>query len=1153
MRYIHILLLLCFFSQNSSAGIFSDIFYFTLFSPVDFTSRDNPEVILERNRANVLSIVHNRVESEARDTIISRIANTWAENHLNSSSKRIVSLLIGNAYDEPTPHEALQIRELVQLLLKSHFIILYDADSKTAPIIETEAPEHFRIGISARVNFDNSKVLSIPIPRIRTWTYQIASSALIAPNSPVGIGLYLDNFSFNKNQLITIFEPSFEGTTRATGLIELAKKLNTNTPPIYTHPSATVKNIIGSGKVSLSRVLFRKAIPKFNIDEEIRHSNAAHIHYYLDKFNRVSHHYDNLPYRIQSSIGLLGSDQPIPPSKDQASLKWIEQYPELSVLSYFLSETLYPVYSNGKGDLIREVSAPLAKRGAPSYGVIAEEPFTRHYKIPSYLTDLILTRNEEDRWHILTRPFFKIIHSVNREVIAGIGQHLIEEGGKTQAHKFLAFVGPSVYWLNKTHLLELPLPKKILSNISIPKTIDDFNTAASQSELEYSTKLITAPKPEDLEKARLALEERRREEERRRKEVEEKRQNELLIKMTALKRQLNETLTNSSSSHSIYVTELRSRLNSLWLRNLSKHFAGSIFLGIGNSESIFTDLELQELIELCKELNERNKLVIYDADSPAKAIIEKWINPRLRTGLTSQIQKANEKVLFIGNPYLRMQSMLLAKTFIISPSSTVGIALLIESYRNPEKSFMILDPLGQWPKTGLSDWQKNLDNGFMEEKIFESSRLRTSPLTRHEGSQIESIENDENKASADLKKDLIEITTLLNHSKTRVSETSPKNAIKTWWKSHFGKFKLSKENPSRETKRQNKGAQKSSDGPSKQSQSLDHSADLDLEEVLIPQLIEEKIERVESISKGLDQNPNPSLIGNEESNFTPRRTRLENLGIDYPSPLKPSVHERASTLVNDISGPHLFHGGSWNPVARDSLSRDRNFIPPYSAETFLESLSYESLLQLKESSDSYLKCIEYITHEQNNSSLPLLPGAVVFGSAKGSSLYAPLLSDTVLFFAESGFPIFTGGSGGYMQLANSIAKKKNVASIGIPLSGGRKSLINEKYVGVDQTHTILASGYEDRIPLLLHEKKAIIIAPGGPGTMKELATTLVHLSDFNQHESKTVILFVSNHYYQELFNWLMTLPFGYNLRNRMILISETNELKDIDFNRSNLP
>jgi len=181
---------------------------------------------------------------------------------------------------------------------------------------------------------------------------------------------------------------------------------------------------------------------------------------------------------------------------------------------------------------------------------------------------------------------------------------------------------------------------------------------------------------------------------------------------------------------------------------------------------------------------------------------------------------------------------------------------------------------------------------------------------------------------------------------------------------------------------------------------------------------------------------------------------------------------------------------------------------------------------------------------QSMKSLAAVPGgAVVFGSGSLEKEFVDLVYQSTRALASHGVTIATGGSGGFMEVANAAAFDAGAQSIGIPLGYG-SSIGSEKTVARDkQSLTITADGYETRIPLLLHNRQLYVFVPGGRGTMKELAATLVKMAA--ELDSPSRLVFVSDKYYRNLASWLAYSDLPEEINKKISLISSPEEMEKL--------
>ncbi len=138
------------------------------------------------------------------------------------------------------------------------------------------------------------------------------------------------------------------------------------------------------------------------------------------------------------------------------------------------------------------------------------------------------------------------------------------------------------------------------------------------------------------------------------------------------------------------------------------------------------------------------------------------------------------------------------------------------------------------------------------------------------------------------------------------------------------------------------------------------------------------------------------------------------------------------------------------------------------------------------------------------------PEAVVFGSGSLHKKSSPFVYQIAYELGRRGIGVATGGAGGAMLAANMGAWDAGAESIGIPITG-RNSLATEKKTFNEyQTATVEARDYDERIPWLLSGRQIVVVAPGGKGTMREIAAALVEL--FSNPNAPAVV-FLDKGYY----------------------------------------
>ncbi len=938
-------------------NVFSNAFQVTS----DLQSSRSSEQVLKTRMQYLSGYIKETQVSDGQKVVISLLSEAWANRHLKPWSGHFVTLLLGNPFDDFDEAESEQVAKIATLLVQSNCFVLYDADSKSAKVIEAAIAEEHRFGVTSKVHTTKGRLLSIPDPKIRAKIFRMPKAAIISPDSTVGIGLLIDSSIRNEKQKYLILNTPKYRERESIDHLARSLKANPTLPPVYASPVEAVDQAKAILKENYrSYFYWNPSISEFDIEKEIKNISSDMSKNLVNQAHLHDHFFDGLPYPIQRSISLIGKDSML--LDPLSEVRVLERFPIFAAFARVIAEKGYVLYSNGKGAIVREISRELIENKSLAYGISTVKSHRQFHHKPQYLSDEFLANSEDFRWHFLTHSPFIGVHSINEWIIEEIGNYLIEQGSQTESFRSIAFMGPAANWIQESHLFKFPFPKEIKLRMSLPDTSEDLKEKLRVAEKDY--KFLTLPKAEEHR--------------RRADSVGQEQANH--DKAFNLRERALEVL--SSSTQTEFRNELRSRLSSKWLNRFGRNLDKLVFLGMGSPKTSFDPRELQELIQLCRGLEEQGQIVTYDADSSAASIIEQYI-PEARLGFTSLPERAGNRILYIGNPFLRMKAMLAAKVLIISPSSVSGIGLLIEGQESEGKTFIIFDPMERWPKNGLARWSQSLDSGE---------------------------------------------------------------------------------------------------------------------------------------------------IG-----------RVENLGIKYTSIREPEVQPHANQILLRLDPKRQEH--FYSDYSLEGHSRkERRYFPEFSEMAFVKSLSDDSLGRLMRGMKSYSEGIDLLTHDNGKEKPLLASGAVVFGSSKGSPLYNPLFIDTVTYFAQKGLPIATGGSGGFMQVANSVAKIYGTASIGIPLSGAKQFLFRETREGFDQTHTIPVPDYEDRIPLLLYGKDVVIFAPGGVGTMKELATTLVQQGGGDFERSETSIFFVSQEYYRGLYEFLNVLPLGEVIKKRIRLIGSVEDL-----------
>ncbi len=144
-----------------------------------------------------------------------------------------------------------------------------------------------------------------------------------------------------------------------------------------------------------------------------------------------------------------------------------------------------------------------------------------------------------------------------------------------------------------------------------------------------------------------------------------------------------------------------------------------------------------------------------------------------------------------------------------------------------------------------------------------------------------------------------------------------------------------------------------------------------------------------------------------------------------------------------------------------------------------------------------------------------------------------------------GFSIITGGGPGIMEAVNCGAQKKKEqlgikeeCTLGIGVKGLDIDFKNPC------TNIMRTCHFFSRKWLLMHYSAAIVVFPGGIGTMDELFEIL-NLQKFKKEKSKLIIL-IGNSYWQKLIDWYdQAISHGAILPEHKKLFTITNDIDDV--------
>jgi predicted Rossmann-fold nucleotide-binding protein len=244
--------------------------------------------------------------------------------------------------------------------------------------------------------------------------------------------------------------------------------------------------------------------------------------------------------------------------------------------------------------------------------------------------------------------------------------------------------------------------------------------------------------------------------------------------------------------------------------------------------------------------------------------------------------------------------------------------------------------------------------------------------------------------------------------------------------------------------------------------------------------------------------------------------KFENLGIKYSSSENIEVFSDPVFLVDELLTNFPYEVKKLDVPDIDSI---------------LGNMTSEEIQALVKEPESYVKKVIEMNQSLEGG------GVVLFGSGRGSEYFEPLVAGCIKKAARLAMPIYTGGEGGFMAVANRMAIKQGAYSVGIVIDHGRNKYTDPSL----HSKVISTDGYWERIPLLLHDRELIIFAPGGSGTMKELATTLIMMSAYKKFG--TPLIFLSEEYYEGLINWFRNLNLPKEFMDNIKIINSASAMK----------
>ncbi|HMD68162.1 MAG TPA: TIGR00730 family Rossman fold protein [Chitinivibrionales bacterium] len=143
------------------------------------------------------------------------------------------------------------------------------------------------------------------------------------------------------------------------------------------------------------------------------------------------------------------------------------------------------------------------------------------------------------------------------------------------------------------------------------------------------------------------------------------------------------------------------------------------------------------------------------------------------------------------------------------------------------------------------------------------------------------------------------------------------------------------------------------------------------------------------------------------------------------------------------------------------------------------------------------------------------PCVTIFGSARTAAgdLYYEMARSVASLAVKHGYGVITGGGGGIMEGANRGAYEANGTSVGLNIQLPFEQVPN-KYIRL----LLSFRHFFCRKVMFLKYTSAVVVLPGGFGTMDELFETLTLIQT---HKSETLpLVIMGKSYWKELIEWL---------------------------------
>lgn len=526
-----------------------------------------------------------------------------------------------------------------------------------------------------------------------------------------------------------------------------------------------------------------------------------------------------------------------------------------------------------------------------------------------------------------------------------------------------------------------------------------------------------------------------------------------------------------------------------------------VVIAAGNTLSEMSEGQARSLEQVVRGLVNKGYRILYDADAKGADAI-KTAAGDVALGISGNQAMASDRVVVVENPYMRMETLLRAREVIMTPDSILGVGLLFEGQGMSNVKFRVLDIDGKWT-SGLGKWKKSTFDFELFARMgrvgHDDSGMAKDVLV-HSGEA--KLEVETNVVSASRTQDDAAVV------KTSTPITAPKK------KPSKGFFAALKDEAIGIV---------FGDPSSIAGKGADHPLNKPVEDALARPLAQDPLPPQSEVAAATEAEVKPEI---------PSRPRAENLGITYEISRDPRVFKDEQALVDSLSSGFLF-------ARSDKPAQPIRMIDVI--ET-VKALSDDFIVQTSEFAKGHAEALKAASVHPDTGA-PIAGGMVVFGSGRGSYSMEKTVYGSVEAAAKLGVPIATGGAGGFMETANRAATVVGAFSTGIPI-GGRNSLRSEKKA-MSHLHdvTIMTSGYETRIPTLLHRREIVGVAPGGMGTMKEVAVTMVA-----QAASPTVgsnLVFIESGYYGGLVDWLKQSRLPEEYKARIGLVGDSAQMKEL--------